>query len=159
MKVTRKKRITMVVTFVLVAGLVFWALVALKPPTVQEANAKQLKEAIQNCETGDVRLSVLTTFEWDEVYTFVPYASEDTMLATLGIQWNGLHETVNEGMNQAVFIKNGEVVCYVYGYGKKCGYTLDFGNFTGNFLKLSRNADPVFHLEAGKQPILTYLGE
>lgn len=33
---------------------------------------------------------------------------------------------VNEGMNQIVFMKDGKVVCYLYGYPKNNGYGIFF---------------------------------
>ncbi|MFJ7935810.1 hypothetical protein [Sporosarcina sp. NPDC096371] len=65
---------------------------------------------------GEVDLTTFTQFEWDEVYSFTPFVSKEVIYETIGYQWDDISETVSEGMNQIVFVKDGKVVCYIYGY-------------------------------------------
>lgn len=45
-------------------------------------------------------------------------------------------ESVNEGMNQVVFLKAGKVVCYIWiSENIKMGF--HFGSYHGSFIKLS----------------------
>ncbi|MED4095030.1 hypothetical protein P4630_14245 [Peribacillus simplex] len=43
-----------------------------------------------------------------------------------GYKWDTISETVNEGMNQIVFLNDGKVVCYLYGYPENNGYGIFF---------------------------------
>ena len=45
---------------------------------------------------------------------------------TVGSKWGNLRETVNKGINQIVFLKDGKVVCYLYGYPENNGYGVYF---------------------------------
>ena len=53
---------------------------------------------------------------WVKVYSFTPYTQKEAIYATIGYKWDRISETVSEGMNQIIFVKDGKVVCYVYGY-------------------------------------------
>ncbi|MFJ8244772.1 hypothetical protein ACIQ4Z_13855 [Peribacillus asahii] len=43
-----------------------------------------------------------------------------------GYKWDTISESVNEGMNQIVFLNDGKVVCYLYGYPENNGYGISF---------------------------------
>ena len=110
-------------------GIVFiTVLVNLLKKDLWDVNADLLKEEVlsigQSVET--VNLSDITTFEWDVVYSFDPYTTKDTIYETVGYKWDSISETVNEGMNQIVFLKDGKVVCYLYGYPQNNGYGIYF---------------------------------
>ncbi|MCS0542598.1 hypothetical protein NXY55_21740, partial [Aeromonas veronii] len=81
---------------------------------------EEVKSIQQSVET--INLKEVTPFQWDKVYSFSPYTPKDTIYETVGYKWDRIQETVNEGMNQIVFVKAGEVVCYVYGYPSNTGY-------------------------------------
>jgi len=68
----------------------------------------------------------ITPFDWDVVYSFDPYTSKDVIYKTVGYKWENISETVSEGMNQIVFLKNRKVVCYLYGYPENNGYGISF---------------------------------
>ncbi|MGH4121561.1 MAG: hypothetical protein ACREV6_01285 [Clostridium sp.] len=40
-------------------------------------------------------------------------------------------------MNQIVFINDGKVVCYLYGYPEKNKFGFDFGKYEGSHIKLT----------------------
>jgi len=94
-----------------------------------EKNEDLLKEEIvsipQSVET--INLKEVTPFEWDKVYSFSPYTPKDTIYETVGYKWDRIQETVNEDMNQIVFMKDGKVVCYIYGYPANIGYGITYG--------------------------------
>jgi len=89
-----------------------------------EKNEDLLREEIvsipQSVET--INLNDVTPFEWDKVYSFGPYTPKEEIYETVGYKWDRIQETVNEGMNQIVFLKDEKVVCYVYGYPSNVGY-------------------------------------
>lgn len=93
-----------------------------------DVNADLLKEEVLSVEQSveTVNLNDITPFDWDVVYSFDPYTSEDMIYKTVGYKWDNINETVNEGMNQIVFLKDGKVVCYLYGYPENNGYGIYF---------------------------------
>ena len=114
---------------IVAVGIVFvFVLVNLSKKDLWDVNADLLKEEVlsigKSVET--VNLSDITPFEWDIVYSFNPYTTKDTIYETVGYKWDNISETVNEGMNQIVFLKDGKVVCYLYGYPQNNGYGIYF---------------------------------
>lgn len=97
---------------------------------VWEVNAKLLKQEVLNIGESEesLKLSDVTPFKWDIVYSFDPYTSKDTIYKTVGYKWDNISETVSEGMNQLVFINDEKVVCYVYGYPENNGYGIYFNS-------------------------------
>ena len=95
-----------------------------------EVNEELLKQEVLNIgeSVESVNLSNLTPFEWDIVYSFNPYTSKDTIYKTVGYKWDTISETVSEGMNQLVFMKDEKVVCYLYGYPANNGYGIYFNS-------------------------------
>lgn len=93
-----------------------------------DLNAKLLKEqALSIDETNEeVILTDITPFEWDAAYSFTPYTSKEKIYQTIGYKWDNISETVDEGMNQIVFVKDGKVVCYLYGYPANNGFGIYF---------------------------------
>ena len=108
-------------------GIVF-VLVNLLKKDLWDVNADLLKEEVLSIEKSveTVNLTDITPFEWDVVYSFDPYTTKDTIYETVGYKWDNISETVNEGMNQIVFLKDGKVVCYLYGYPQNNGYGIYF---------------------------------
>jgi hypothetical protein len=96
-----------------------------------DINEELLKQEVLSIgETVEtVNLSEITPFEWDIVYSFGPYTPKESIYETVGYKWDTISETVNEGMNQIVFLKDEEVVCYLYGYPETNGYGIYFTSF------------------------------
>lgn len=94
-----------------------------------DSNFKLLKGKVLSEKVVDrkVNLSTFTPFEWDEVYSFTPYVSKEAIYETIGYKWETISETVSEGMNQIVFVKDGKVVCYLYGYPENNKFGILFG--------------------------------
>lgn len=44
----------------------------------------------------------------------------------MGYRWDYINETVDEAMDQIVFMKDGKVVCYIYGYPSNKSYGVYF---------------------------------
>lgn len=91
-------------------------------------NSKLMREQVlltgQKVET--INISDITPFKWDKIYSFGPYVPKEDIYRVIGYKWDNISETVNEGMNQLVFLKNGKVVCYLYGYPANNGYGISF---------------------------------
>ncbi|GAE27796.1 hypothetical protein JCM9140_3955 [Halalkalibacter wakoensis JCM 9140] len=93
-----------------------------------EVNESLLKNEILSIEQSVETIDLLevTPFEWDLVYSFTPYTPKEKIYEIVGYEWAKISETVSEGMNQIVFIKDEKVVCYLYGYPESNGYGLYF---------------------------------
>jgi len=61
-------------------------------------------------------------------------------------KWGNIRETVSEGMNQIVFVKDGKVVCYIYGYpeSNKFGIFFEGTGFVGSTEILYSEDNEVF---------------
>ncbi|QOR64784.1 hypothetical protein IM538_13050 [Cytobacillus suaedae] len=118
---------------------------------VWDVNAKLLKEKVSQMDESveSIHLTEITPFEWDKVYFFYPYTPKETVYKTVGYEWDTISETVSEGMNQIVFLKEGKVVCYVYGYPDTIGYGLSYSggpyNDVASILKI--DDDLLFEVE------------
>ncbi len=99
-----------------------------------EMNEELLREQITSIEQSVETINLLdvTPFEWDVVYSFDPYTSKEKVYKTVGYKWDNISETVSEGMNQIVFMKEEKVVCYLYGYPENNGYGIHFSGETIN---------------------------
>lgn len=91
-------------------------------------NIEALEQKSENKNVLIEDLAELTDFEWDYLYSFSPYASKEDIESAIGFKSNKIREGLNEGMNQIVFIKDKEIVCYIYGYPDDSVY-FDFNNF------------------------------
>lgn len=127
------------------AGIVMIAIVAivivfnLFKKDVWDINAEKLIYSF-NVISGDADIDDLNEFipfEWEELYSFAPYTSTKTIYEVIGYKWDRINESVNEGMNQIVFVKDGKVVCYLYGYPENIKLGFDFGEYDGSYIKLT----------------------
>ncbi|PQD94540.1 hypothetical protein CYL18_14120 [Pradoshia eiseniae] len=121
----KNKNLLAIVTVGIVSVFV---LVNLLMKDLWDINEDLLKEEVLSIDktVETVNLSDITPFEWDVVYSFDPYTTKDTIYETVGYKWDNISETVNEGINQIVFLKDGKVVCYLYGYPQNNGYGIYF---------------------------------
>lgn len=95
---------------------------------IWDINARTLKESVLSLDhkVESVNLKDLTPFGWDTVYSFDPYTSKEQIYETVGYKWDDISETLSEGMNQVVFMKDGKVVCHVFGYPENNRYGIFF---------------------------------
>lgn len=106
---------------------------------IWDINADKLKNSF-NVISGTAvinDLSQWTPFEWDTLYSFAPYTTKDKIYEVIGYKWGNISETVSEGMNQIVFAKDGKVVCYLYGYPENIKLGFNFGEYEGDYIKLT----------------------
>lgn len=122
----------MKVAFISIIILIVTISINLWKKDLWDANAELLKEEVLELNVDTIHLEDITPFEWDVVYSFNPYTSKEEIYKTIGYKWDRISETVSEGMNQIVFLKDGKVVCYLYGYPTNNGYGINFikGNYT-----------------------------
>ena len=101
-------------------------------------------------------MSKYVPFEWDTLYVFKPDVSIDKIFEIVGYKFNKITKTTNEGMNQLVFLKDGKVVCYVYGYPKARKVFFDFKDFEGDYFTLTKNDKIKMRLSIGTKGIRTF---
>ena len=123
-----KKSYLLKATIIVISFLCVTVLINPFKKDLWDLNSKLLKEQVllmgQNGEI--LNLSDITPFQWEKVYSFAPYMPKDKIYATIGYKWDNIRETVAEQMNQIVFLKDGKVVCYVYGYPSNNKYGISF---------------------------------
>lgn len=135
----------------LLAVIVAWY--AFSDPMVS-LNNRMLQKEIRAipAETAEVALNDIVPFEWDELYTFGPYTSKETIEQTIRLSSKSITETVSEGMVQLIFVDGGreKVVASVCGYPENLGYSFGFadavwgGEGDGAYCKLTPADNAVF---------------
>jgi hypothetical protein len=137
-KIKRKALLIFGLVIVISTALVIFMM--LQPTPIWEVNAEQFVDPFlvisDDVATID-DLSGFTAFEWDTLVSFTPYTSEERIYEVIGYQWDNVSSTVNEGMNQIVFLKDGKVVCYIDGYPDKYKVFFSFGHYSGDYIKLA----------------------
>ena len=127
---SRKFVIVPIIFLVICIGLLF--IIPFKED-VWDSNLKLLENKILSSKGKEiVNLSTFTPFEWDIAYSFAPYLDKEEIYETIGYKWDDIYETVSEGMNQVVFVKDGKVVCYLYGYPDNNGFGINFYKYLSN---------------------------
>ena len=119
------KKVAIFLVLVLLLGLIAYAVMG--NPVVFYHNFA-LKRAMSQVPEGEVTLNQIVPFAWDAAYTFPPYTSKAEMEQTLGFSSASIRETVNEGMVQLLFVKDGRVTASVCGYPEKLGYQVRFSD-------------------------------
>ena len=116
-----KKKIVWIIVFAAMCFLVFGN------PVVRYNNHR-LKKAVTALEAGQtVTLNDVVPFEWDAVYTFSPYTSEEEIEEIIGFKSRDIvANDINEGMTHLIFTKGEKVQAAVLGYPSSLGYRIDF---------------------------------
>ena len=116
-----KKKIVWAVVFIAMCVAVFGS------PVIR-INNHRLKKAVTALETGQtVTLNDVVPFEWEAVYTFSPYTSEEEIEKAIGFKSRYIvANNVNEGMVHLIFTKGEKVQAAVLGYADNLGYYIDF---------------------------------
>ena len=136
-----KKKNTILWTTGIVIVTVITSLLIINPfqKDIWDINADKFKHSF-NIISGNAvidDLSQWTPFEWDTLYSFSPYTTKDKIYEVIGYKWNNISETVSEGMTQIVFVKDDQVVFYLYGYPENIKLGFNFGEYEGSYIKLT----------------------
>ena len=147
-----KKIVVRVLIFV--GGAALWLFLK---DDLWETNEDLLKEEVLSIDPSVETITLLdvTPFQWDEAYSFRPYTPKDVIYETIGYKWDIIAEALYDEMGQVVFLKDGKVVCYLYGLPQNNGYSLSFssGNSTEGGFMLDANDDLNFQVERKDQII------
>lgn len=103
---------------------------------------------------GDIRGDI--PFEWDTLYTFKPDVPIEKIYEVVGYKWDKITKATNKGMNQLVFLKDGQVVCYVYGFPRARKIFFDFGDYEGEYFTLTSNDVLNMNMSMNKKGIRTF---
>jgi hypothetical protein len=60
-------------------------------------------------------ISCFIPFEWDEIYSFIPYTSKEKIQETIGYKWKYAFGTETEFSQNIIFLYKGKVVCRFIG--------------------------------------------
>ena len=160
-EIKMKKSLFIILGLVSVVIVGFTLIQVLQPEPIWEVNAKRLSNSFDiisgnNATIDD--LSSFTRFEWDTLYNFAPYTPEERIYEVVGYRWDKIYSTVSEGMNQIVFLNNGKVICYVDGYPDKYKIFFSFGQYSGDYYKLTISDKLTFNMTITDDEIrmLTY---
>lgn len=93
-----------------------------------ELNSKSFEEQVSQIgqHIDMINLNRITSFDWDVLYSFAPYTPKEKIYQVIGSKSDDIKETISERMNQVIFVKSGEVVCFLYGYPANDGYCISF---------------------------------
>ncbi len=108
----------------------------------------------QSVYVGDIRQYI--PFEWDTLYAFKPDVSIEKIYEIIGYKWDKITKATNKGMNQLVFLKDGQVVCYVYGYPKARKVFFDFSDYKGEYFTLTSQDKLEMNMNMDKRGIRTF---
>lgn len=162
------KRIVLMTLLALVVLIPVVGVLYLKygPEPIHEANRTALIEALEkNVATVKISssedspdftvdsLKAVTPFEWDAFYVFGPYIPEDEIRKFVGDMTFPYVSGVNDGLLPIYFVKDGKVVCHVYGYPENIGIQFLFPPFEGAYKKLSSGSDGPWRIKKGKGDI------
>lgn len=122
---------------------------------VWDINANKLEDLTNDLSNPMVinDFSKWTPFEWDTLYSFTPYTTKETIYEVVGYKWDNISETANDNMNQIVFVKDGKVVCYLYGYPKNTNSSYHFGEYEGEYVTFNSQQKLSFDTEIGADGI------
>lgn len=126
---------------------------------IWDINADKFKNSC-NLISGDADiedLSKFTPFKWDTLYRFTPYTPKEKIYETIGYKWDNISEIVNEGMIQIVFVDDGKVVCYFYGYPENIKLGFNFGEYKGSYIKLVAEQKPRFKTTVSENGIRCFI--
>ncbi|MFJ7735323.1 hypothetical protein ACIQ2D_03175 [Lysinibacillus sp. NPDC097287] len=106
------------VSFMIIGLVCIIFIISVLKKDIWEVNAELLQAEILSIgkDVETINLLEVTPFEWDKLYSFEAYTPKERVYATIGYKWAPIQETVSEGTNQFVFLKDEKVVCYVFGY-------------------------------------------
>jgi len=149
-----------VINFFISALVIIAILVVLKPfeKDIWDVNAHKLRKSFQPISGSAIidDFSEWVPFEWDRLYSFPPYTSKEIIYEAIGYKWEDITETLDEGMNQVIFIKDGKVVCYIHGYPHKNKLSFNFGPFVGGYFKLTNEPDLTFETTYNEEGQIRY---
>lgn len=139
--------IGIVITIILIVGLF--------KKDIWDINASKLEDSIDSISGPTIinDFSKWTPFEWDTLYSFTPYTAKENIYKVVGYKWGNISETVNDNMNQIVFVKDGKVVCYLYGYPKNNNFSYDFGEYEGEYISFNSQQKLSFDITIGADGI------
>lgn len=122
-KKNEKKKLA--VGTVIFLGFIMVVIVMIGNPAVFYHNCRW-NHAVRNISEHEekITLNEMVPFEWDSVYTFLPYTSREEIWRILGIREEAVTETVNEGMVQLIFLNEGKVTASICGYESRLGYSV-----------------------------------
>ena len=137
-------------------------LVGCNTSSTVEDNNDIFSEAVKATSDDLITLNELAAFEWDIAYTFTPNAPKENTEKIIGISSRYIKETYNESQTQLIFVKDGKIVCSIWGYGSNLGYWISFYYYDniGDYLAITPDDTVLFSVDrSGEEIVLRYISE
>jgi len=128
--------------------------------TVEDNNA-MFSNTVTAISDNTITLNELAAFEWDIAYTFTPNTPKENIKKIIGVSSRDIKETYNESQTQLIFVKDGKIVCNIWGYGSNLGYWISFYYYDniGNYLAITPDDTVLFSVDhSGEEIVLRYIG-
>lgn len=140
-----KKKI--VISIIAILGIVsVFTIYKITSNSTEKQNLAELNNTLRTLNDGEYELKDIIPFEWDSIYSFETYTSKDKIADVIGFDSKAIKETVNEGMQQVIFIKDGKLACDIYGYIDKLGYSFNFGDNWSEYVELKSSEQNYFNI-------------
>ncbi|WP_250674748.1 metallophosphoesterase [Paraclostridium ghonii] len=143
-----------------------WEVINKSSDIVQFEKSKKELEDISNNEynldtkitdiSDDVKetsISNLKPFEWDKAYAFKIGTPREEIYKTIGHKLLNIGESEAEDFNQVIFMKDDNVVCYLYGKKYIEGFGMNFNekDFKGNVLEIIPGKNDKFTIDKSEK--------
>lgn len=138
------KKFTKVVIFIAVISIIYFKI----EDSLQNRNEIKLANVIKNINKNQVTLEEIVPFKWDKCYTFKPYTSKNEIKKYLNVKNSSKIKGVfSEGLTQFIFLKDDEIVCSVFSYPEKIGYSLNFYDGKNDYNLVNYGDNSKFNVE------------
>ena len=147
MKITKKTVLVLGVSSLAVIVLVCtWFF---DPFSQISINRRSFKKAVLSLsdDIKEVAFDDLASFDWDYVYSFDPYISEEEINNILGFNSGIDLKTMDENTENLIFVNDNEVICYIAGFSGKLKFAFDLGEINNRHVKISKSDQPIFFMK------------
>lgn len=81
---------------------------------VQKYRNNQLRKAVEALSSNaGTTMEAAIPFEWDYIYSFVPYTPKETMEDRMGVKSKYITEANSDDMMQIYVVKNNKIVAFI----------------------------------------------
>lgn len=112
----------------------------------------------------EIHLNEVTPFQWDKAYVFDTNTNIERIYEIIGYKWQSIISKEKDSELQMVFIKDGKVVCYLYGDMNRIGISVNFdkASYKDGIIEIYPNKNDKFEIKKGEEEFntdLTYISK
>jgi len=138
-----KRKVILIIIFIIVVCIICFIAYNFNAGLDRNKNSFEMNITSMLSNKNSIELKELTPFEWDTMYVISPYVPKEKIFDIIGMKSNIIKSSVSEGTHNIIFINQGKIVCYLYGFPQN--YYFDF-KIQGEYLKFN-NDDIRFKVE------------